>query len=96
MLVEVSKHLLATLKTGVEEEDDGNCLVAQFGLLLESFFCGHASVLTVVGNESCDSELAHQNGLAQSGPKEVEQYRPGPSPLAGFAVTIVGRFSSDH
>src|SRR5262249_2844184 len=37
-----------------------------------------------------------RNGLAGSGGKEVEEPCPGPSPLAGFDMTTIGRFSSDH
>ena len=33
-----------------------------------------------------------KTGLPSPLPKGVEEHRPGSSPLAGFAVTIVGRF----
>ncbi len=37
-------------------------------------------------------ELAYQNGLARYRFKGVKQDCPGPSPLAAFAVTTIGRF----
>jgi hypothetical protein len=42
------------------------------------------------------AQLAHQNGLAGSGGKEVKERGLGLVPLAGFDLTTIGRFSSDH
>ncbi len=37
-------------------------------------------------------ELAHENRLASTGAGRVKQLSPRPLPLAGFALTTVGRF----
>ena len=42
------------------------------------------------------AELAHQIRLASPGGGRVKQPSPRPLPLAGFALTTVGRFSADH
>ena len=42
------------------------------------------------------SELAYKNGLASTRGCRVEQPSPRPLPLAGFALTTVGRFWGDH
>ena len=42
------------------------------------------------------TELADQNGLAQPPPEGVKLPLSRTIPLAGFAVTIVGRLWSDH
>ncbi len=38
------------------------------------------------------AELEDQNRLARSGENGIKEPSPGPSPLAGFALTTVGRF----
>jgi len=42
------------------------------------------------------AELAYENRLASTGGCRVEQLCPRPLPLAGFALTTVGRFWGDH
>ena len=38
------------------------------------------------------AELAYENRLASTGGRRVEQLSPRPLPLAGFALTTIGRF----
>ena len=52
MTVEVGEHLLAAFQPDVEEKDDGDGFMAQFGALVQGFDNGGTAMLPVVDDEA--------------------------------------------
>ena len=51
MPIEVGEHLLALLEADIEEEDDSDGFVGEFGAMLEGFDDRCAAVLSIVDDE---------------------------------------------